>query len=86
MTPGCDRRQNIPARSSLRLLFQKPLCVFARQLLQRGKPHASRTAVATTGGTPATRCLLNGGNPRTALAPQRTGSSLRDPKSYFVKL
>ncbi|WP_181246305.1 hypothetical protein [Chroococcidiopsis cubana] len=45
-----------PARSSLRLLFQKPLCVFARQLLQRGKP------------------------------PQRTGSSLRDPKSYFVKL
>ena len=34
-----------------------------RQLLQRREPHASR---------------LNGGNPRTALAPQRTGSSLRD--------
>ncbi|WP_158265882.1 hypothetical protein [Chroococcidiopsis sp. CCALA 051] len=30
--------------------------------------YASRTAVATTGETPATRCLLNGGNPRTALA------------------
>jgi apolipoprotein N-acyltransferase len=42
---------------------QKTLCAFARQLLQRREPHASR---------------LNGGNPRTVLAPQRTGSSLRD--------
>ncbi|NHC34072.1 hypothetical protein [Scytonema millei] len=49
--------------------YEKLLRVFARQLLQRREPHASR---------------LNGGNPRTALAPQRTGLSLRDIKSALL--